>query len=96
VTHPVVRVHPITGKKILYVNPTFTTHIHGLPRAQSDALLVQLFALITAPEVQARWRWQPDTLAVWDNRSTQHYAVADFYPQHRKLHRITFTADQAF
>jgi taurine dioxygenase len=52
--------------------------------------------LITAPEVQARWRWQPDTLAVWDNRSTQHYAVADFYPQHRKLHRITFTADQAF
>jgi taurine dioxygenase len=46
--------------------------------------------------VQARWRWQPDTLAVWDNRSTQHYAVADFYPQHRKLHRITFTADQAF
>jgi taurine dioxygenase len=96
VTHPVVRVHPVTGKKILYVNPTFTTHIHGLPRAQSDALLVQLFALITAPEVQARWRWQPDTLAVWDNRSTQHYAVADFYPQHRKLHRITFTADQAF
>ena len=72
------------------------THIHGLPRAQSDALLAQLFALITAPEVQARWRWQPDTLAVWDNRSTQHYAVADFYPQHRKLHRITFTADQAF
>ncbi|PUE49632.1 TauD/TfdA family dioxygenase [Limnohabitans sp. 2KL-51] len=96
VTHPVVRVHPVTGKKILYVNPTFTTHIHGLPRAQSDALLAQLFALITAPEVQARWRWQPDTLAVWDNRSTQHYAVADFYPQHRKLHRITFTADQAF
>ena len=96
VTHPVVRVHPVTGKKILYVNPTFTTHIHGLSRAQSDALLAQLFALITAPEVQARWRWQPDTLAVWDNRSTQHYAVADFYPQHRKLHRITFTADQAF
>jgi taurine dioxygenase len=96
VTHPVVRMHPITGKKILYVNPTFTTHIHGLPRPQSDALLAQLFGLITAPEVQARWRWQPDTLAVWDNRSTQHYAVADFYPQHRKLHRITFTADQAF
>ena len=96
VTHPVVRVHPVTGKKILYVNPTFTTHIHGLPRAQSDALLAQLFGLITAPEVQARFRWQPHSLAVWDNRSTQHYAVADFYPQHRKLHRITFTADQAF
>jgi taurine dioxygenase len=96
VTHPVVRVHPITGKKILYVNPTFTTHIHGLPRTQSDALLAQLFGLITAPEVQARFRWQDHSLAVWDNRSTQHYAVADFYPQHRKLHRVTFTGYQDF
>lgn len=96
VTHPVVRVHPVTGKKILYVNPTFTTHIHGLPRVQSDALLAQLFARITAPEIQARLRWQANTLAVWDNRSTQHYAVADFYPQHRKLHRVTFTADRTF
>ena len=96
VEHPVVRMHPITGKKILYVNPTFTSHIKGLPRAQSDALLTQLYALITVPEYQARLRWQPNTLAVWDNRSTQHYAVGDYFPQHRKLHRITFTADQAF
>lgn len=96
VTHPVVRVHPITGKKILYVNPTFTTHIHGLPRVQSDALLAQLFALISVPEYQARFRWEAQSLVVWDNRSTQHYAVADFYPQHRKLHRITFTAERAF
>lgn len=96
VTHPVVRMHPITGKKILYVNPTFTTHIHGLPRVQSDALLAQLFALISVPEYQARFRWEAQSLAVWDNRSTQHYAVADFYPQHRKLHRITFTAERAF
>jgi taurine dioxygenase len=78
------------------VNPTFTTHIHGLPRVQSDALLVQLFALISVPEYQARFRWEAQSLAVWDNRSTQHYAVADFYPQHRKLHRITFTAERAF
>jgi taurine dioxygenase len=96
VTHPVVRVHLVTGKKILYVNPTFTSHIKGLPRVQSDALLAQLYALITVPEYQARLRWQPNTLAVWDNRSTQHYAVGDYFPQHRKLHRITFTADQAF
>jgi taurine dioxygenase len=96
VEHPVVRVHPVTGKKILYVNPTFTSHIKGLPRAQSDSLLTQLYALITVPEYQARLRWQPNTLAVWDNRSTQHYAVGDYFPQHRKLHRITFTADQAF
>lgn len=96
VEHPVVRVHPITGKKILYVNPTFTSHIKGLSRAQSDALLAQLFDLVKVPEFQARLRWEQGTLAVWDNRSTQHYAVGDYFPSHRKLHRITFTADKAF
>jgi taurine dioxygenase len=96
VEHPVIRVHPITGKKILYVNPTFTSHIKGLPRSQSDALLTQLFALIQTPEYQARLQWQPNTLVVWDNRSTQHYAVGDYFPQHRKMHRVTFTADRAF
>lgn len=96
VEHPVVRVHPVTGKKILYVNSTFTSHIKGLPRTQSDALLSQLFALAQVPEFQARLRWAPGTLAVWDNRSTQHYAVGDFFPQHRKLHRITITTDRAF
>lgn len=96
VEHPVVRVHPVTGKKILYVNPTFTSHIKGLPRAQSDALLTQLFELAKVPEFQARLRWQDGTLAVWDNRSTQHYAVGDYFPAHRKLHRITFTAERAF
>lgn len=96
VEHPVVRTHPVTGRKILYVNPTFTSHIKGLPRAQSDALLTQLFGLAQVPEFQARLRWQPGTLAVWDNRSTQHYAVGDFFPQHRKLHRITITTDKTF
>lgn len=96
VTHPVVRVHPVTGKKILYVNPTFTTHIHGLPRTQSDALLAQLFGLITAPEVQARFRWQPHSLAVWDNRSTQHYAVMDYAPCHRKMERAGIVGTQPF
>jgi taurine dioxygenase len=93
VEHKVVKVHPITGKKILYVNPTFTSHIKGLGRAQSDALLTQLYSLITVPEFQARWRWQTNAIAVWDNRSTQHYAVGDYFPQHRKLHRITITAE---
>lgn len=96
VEHPVVRVHPVTGKKILYVNPTFTSHIKGLKRADSDALLAQLFGLAQVPEFQARLRWQTGTLAVWDNRSTQHYAVGDFFPQHRKLHRITITVDKTF
>lgn len=96
VEHPVVRVHPVTGKKIIYVNPTFTSHIKGLKRSDSDALLAQLFNLARVPEFQARLRWQPGTLAVWDNRSTQHYAVGDFFPQHRKLHRITITAERTF
>ncbi len=96
VEHPVVRVHPVTGKKILYVNSTFTSHIKGFTRSQSDALLTQLFELARVPEFQARLKWQPGTLAVWDNRSTQHYAVGDFFPQHRKLHRITITTDQTF
>jgi taurine dioxygenase len=96
VEHPVVRVHPLTGQKIIYVNPTFTSHIKGLPRPQSDALLAQLFSLALVPEHQARFRWQPHSLAVWDNRSTQHYAVGDYFPQHRKLHRITITAEKTF
>lgn len=96
VEHPVVRTHPVTGKKILYVNSTFTSHIKGLPRTQSDALLTQLFELARVPEFQARLRWAPGTLAVWDNRSTQHYAVGDYFPTHRKLHRITITTDQTF
>ncbi|PKO78237.1 MAG: taurine catabolism dioxygenase [Betaproteobacteria bacterium HGW-Betaproteobacteria-15] len=96
VEHPVVRVHPVTGKKILYVNSTFTSHIKGLKRSQSDALLTQLFELARVPEFQARLKWQEGTLAVWDNRSTQHYAVGDYFPQHRKLHRITITTDKTF
>ncbi|MBT9554003.1 MAG: TauD/TfdA family dioxygenase [Hydrogenophaga sp.] len=96
VEHPVVRVHPVTGKKILYVNSTFTSHIKGLTRSQSDALLTQLFELARVPEFQARLKWQEGTLAVWDNRSTQHYAVGDYFPQHRKLHRITVTGDKTF
>ncbi|BCO28416.1 alpha-ketoglutarate-dependent taurine dioxygenase [Rhodoferax lithotrophicus] len=96
VEHPVVRVHPITGKKIIYVNPTFTSHIKGLPRPQSDALLGQLFDLTKVPELQVRFQWQEGSLAVWDNRSTQHYAVGDYFPQHRKLHRITITAEKTF
>ncbi len=78
------------------MNPTFTSHIKGLPRAQSDALLAQLFALPKVPECQARLRWEANTLAIWDNRSTQHYAVGDYFPQHRKLHRITITSEKTF
>lgn len=93
--HPVVRVHPITGRKILYVNPNFTDKIIGLPRRQSDALLSFLFHQLERPDVQARLQWQLGTVAVWDNRATLHYAVAD-YTAPRRLHRVTFGEAQAF
>lgn len=96
VTHPVVRVHPVTGKKIVYVSPNFTDRIKGLGRRESDALLQFLFARFEKPEFQARLRWEKNTVAIWDNRATVHYAVTDYGSQHRLLHRITFGEDRAF
>ena len=96
VVHPVIRKHPITGKKIVYVNPNFTDRIKGLSRQQSDALLAFLFAQFQRPEFQARLRWEKDTVAIWDNRATQHYAANDYGSSHRLLHRVTFGEDKAF
>ncbi len=96
IVHPVVHTHPVTGRKILYVNPNFTDRIVGLSRQESDALLRQLFAVLEKPEFQARLRWEANTVAIYDNRATQHYAVRDYGAQHRLLHRITFGEDRAF
>ena len=95
VLHPVVRTHPVTGRKILYVNPDFTTKIKGLARKESDLLLTLLFTQFEKPEVQARLRWEQNTVAIWDNRATQHRAVADFTGA-RLLHRVTFGEERAF
>lgn len=96
VVHPVVQTHPVTGKKLVYVNPNFTDRIKGLSRQQSDALLTFLFSRFEKPEVQARLRWEIDTVAIWDNRATVHYATNDYSSQHRLLHRVTFGEDKAF
>lgn len=96
VVHPVVRTHPVTGKKIVYVSPNFTDRIKGLSRQESDALLAFIFARFQRPEVQARLRWEEGTIAIWDNRATVHYAVTDYGDQHRLLHRVTFGEDRAF
>lgn len=96
VVHPVVRTHPVTGRKLVYVNPNFTDRIKGLSRQQSDALLTFLFAQFQRPEFQARLRWEKNTVAIWDNRATVHYATADYDHQHRLLHRVTFGADRPF
>jgi taurine dioxygenase len=96
VIHPVVQVHPVTGKKLIYVNPNFTDRIQGLNRQDSDALLTLLFGMFQRPDFQARWRWQGNDVAVWDNRATQHYAIFDYAPEPRLMHRVTFGEDSAF
>lgn len=92
-SHPVIRTHPETGKKALFVNSTFTTHIEGLPRDESDGLLRMLYDKVKTPEFQVRFKWTKGAVAIWDNRATQHYAVADYFPQYRRMHRITINGD---
>lgn len=87
--HPVVRIHPVSGKKVLFVNPQFTVGINGMEENESRALLDLLFRQAFVPEYQFRHHWQPHTIAMWDNRSTQHYAVHDYYPQRRYMERVT-------
>ena len=94
--HPVVRTHPVTGKQALFVNEGFTTRIVDVSEKESEALLGFLFAHITKPEFQVRWRWQPNDIAIWDNRVTQHYANADYLPQRRIMHRATILGDIPF
>jgi taurine dioxygenase len=87
--HPVVRIHPVSGKKVLFVNPQFTVGINGMEESESRSLLDLLFRQASIPEYQFRHHWQPHTIAMWDNRSTQHYAVHDYYPQRRYMERVT-------
>lgn len=93
VRHPVVRTHPDTGEKILYVNYTFTTRILGVSPEESDKLLRLLFDRIKVPEYHVRFRWTPNAIGIWDNRSTQHYAVGDYWPADRVLERVTVSGD---
>ena len=96
VVHPVVRTHPRTGRDALFVNTTFTDHIVGLTRKESDAILNLLFEHIQKPEFLVRWRWRPNAVAFWDNRVTQHYAVNDYLPQRRVMVRATILGDRPY
>lgn len=96
VTHPVVRTHPETGRRTLYVNSSFTTHIVGMDPDESAALLRHLFAQAHVPEYQIRYRWAEGTVAFWDNRATQHYAVGDYHPHPRVAERVAIAGDRPF
>lgn len=95
-SHPVIRTHPVSGRKSLFVSDGFTTRINELGEAESEAILKFLFAHATRPEFTIRWRWQQDDVAFWDNRVTQHYAVDDYRPQRRVMHRATILGDKPF
>jgi taurine dioxygenase len=96
VDHPVVRTHPVSRRKGLFVNEGFTTHINGVKPRESEALLKFLFALAGQPEFTLRWSWTIGDVAFWDNRNTQHYAVADYLPERRTMHRATVNGDEPF
>ena len=93
VEHPVIQIHPESGKKVIFVNSLFTTHIVGITQAESRAILDFLFEHIKMPEFTCRFSWEPNCIALWDNRSTQHKPINDYFPAHRKLHRITIYGD---
>ncbi len=89
-THPVIVTHPESGRKLLYVNAGFTTRIVDLERDESDAVLGFLYAHLAKPDWQMRFRWQANSIAFWDNRCTQHYAIWDYWPNTRSGYRIQF------
>lgn len=92
--HPVVRTHPESGRKSLYVNIAFTDRILGMESKESDKLLEILQNTANRPEYQVRLKWQPGTIAFWDNRASQHYAVSDYWPQRRVMERVTVVGDR--
>jgi len=94
VEHPVVRTHPETGRKALYVNAAFTRYIVGMEKADSDALLAHLYAQAAIPEYQCRFRWEKNSIAFWDNRASQHYAASDYFPAVRRMERVTVIGDR--
>ena len=92
--HPVVRTHPVTGKKALYVNRGFTRALVGVPRDESDGILHYLYEHMENPLFQCRFRWQENSIAFWDNRCVQHRAMWDYWPHTRSGNRVTVQGDR--
>jgi taurine dioxygenase len=94
--HPVVRTHPDTGRKALYVNASYTLRFKGWTAAESKPLLDYLYRHATRPEFTCRYRWAANTLAVWDNRCAMHHPINDYHGQRRIMHRVTAEGDRPF
>jgi taurine dioxygenase len=91
--HPVIRTHPETGRKAIYVNAAFTKEIVGMDPAESAELLQILYDQAKFPEYQVRFHWEPNSIVFWDNRSCQHYATSDYWPAVRRVERVTVIGD---
>ncbi len=94
--HPVVRTHPETGQRGLYVNSGFVERIVGLSSKESADLLDHLYEQARIPEYQCRFKWEKNSIAFWDNRACQHYAASDYFPQRRAMERVTICGDRPF
>ncbi|GAA4811357.1 TauD/TfdA dioxygenase family protein [Tomitella cavernea] len=93
VQHPLVRVIPETGRRVLFACQVFTTRVLGVSQEESDEILSVIYRHVQRPEFQVRLRWRPDTVAMWDNRTCQHYAASDYFPQKRVMDRISIVGD---
>ena len=91
--HPVVRIHPLSGRRVLNVNPQFTVRLRGMKDDESQMVLQYLYDRAKIPEYQLRVHWAVNTVLLWDNRSVQHYAPHDYYPQRRTMDRLTIAGD---
>jgi alpha-ketoglutarate-dependent taurine dioxygenase len=94
--HPIVRTHPETGESVLFVNASFTSRLDDMDEEEGAALLAHLLDRFKTPEYQVRFRWTSNAVAIWDNRTTQHYPVADYWPARRRMERVTIQGDRPF
>ena len=94
--HPVVRTHAETGRQALFVNSGFTTHIKDMSDKESRKLLELLYEHLDSPDFQVRFRWEKNSVAFWDNRCTQHFAAADYWPARRHMQRVTIEGERPF
>ena len=94
--HPIVRTHPVTGRKCIFVNENFTTRVDGLAPNESEALLEMLYRHIATPEFQCRFAWEENSVAFWDNRCAQHRTVWDYFPEVRHGYRVTIAGEKPY